>query len=204
VTGAPSTAAVLATPFQQGDNATGGLFYGDPPGGGTLQDPLVVVLLVVVGTVAVVAVERRAGGSVRLDDGGDGGDDGDDPAAARRRAVGEAVGRAADSLAADAADTEAEAFRAWADLAAELGIESPETADAETLCERAVGAGLAEDDADALAEQFEVLRYGGAATDRREREAVAALRAIEAEYAGDGGDGDDGDDDGSPATAADA
>jgi len=116
----------------------------------------------------------------------------------RQAAIGTAAGDAADRIEEDAA-LENEVYRAWAEMAEPLPVDSPETSSPAEFAEAAIDSGIAPDDVRELTDLFEEVRYGtAAATEERERRAVDALRRIERTYAdsdvGDGGPewGDDG------------
>jgi len=112
----------------------------------------------------------------------------DDPAMddeQRQAKIGSAAGDAADRIE-DDAELENEVYRAWAEMAEPLPVDSPETSSPEEFAEAAVGAGIRPDDVRELTDLFEEVRYGtAAATEARERQAVEALRRIERTYGDD-------------------
>ncbi|WP_185715556.1 DUF4129 domain-containing protein [Halocatena pleomorpha] len=99
-------------------------------------------------------------------------------------AVGTAAGRAADSIDADAALSNA-IYRAWDEMTAHLDLPRDTSTPGE-FATAAVAAGMAREDVEELTQLFETTRYDDAeATERRERRARAALRRIEQAYAPD-------------------
>jgi hypothetical protein len=163
------------------------------PGGGggesgaqaTPAVPDFLVPLVVAGlSVAAVAVllwrrGRRADGDA---------DDAESPTSTTdaSEAVGEAAGRAAERIAADA-DASNAVFDAWREMTDELGGDR-RTTTPRTFAERAVTAGMDPDDVETLTRLFEDVRYGDReVTPAVEQRALETFRRIEAAYA-DGGD----------------
>lgn len=117
-------------------------------------------------------------------------DDPDDEAPAGTYAIGRAAGRAADRIE-TGTDVENEVYRAWVEMTRHLEVDHPESSTPLEFARAAEAAGMDRDDVDELTEQFERVRYGGAAvTEERERRAVAALRRIEESYAGASVDAD--------------
>jgi hypothetical protein len=100
------------------------------------------------------------------------------------RAVGDAAGRAADDIAADA-DAENAVYRAWQEMAAALDVPNPESSTPQEFADAAVAAGMAEGDVAELTGLFEEVRYGGADPETRADRAEAALRRIESTYGGE-------------------
>jgi len=100
-------------------------------------------------------------------------------------AVGEAAGRAADDLQADASVGNT-VYRAWEEMTAALDVPRRSTTTPTEFADAAVEAGLAREDVRELTAIFEAVRYGDRpVTDERERRAETALRRIESTYAGD-------------------
>ncbi|WP_224270017.1 DUF4129 domain-containing protein [Haloprofundus salinisoli] len=98
-------------------------------------------------------------------------------------ALGEAAGRAADRIEADA-NTDNEVYSAWVEMTGLLDVERPQTSTPEEFAAAAEDAGMAREDVRELTSLFEYVRYGdGAVTAEREERAVAALRRIESTYA---------------------
>jgi hypothetical protein len=96
----------------------------------------------------------------------------------------DAAGRAADRLAADA-NLDNAVYRAWKEMTATLDVDDAETCTPREFAERAVAAGLDEEDVDTLTDLFEAVRYSDTpATDTREQRAESALRNIEQSYGG--------------------
>ncbi len=169
-------------------NATGG--SGDPggdsvlpglSGGGFLRDLSrlwLLGLLAALGLAGVVVVRR-------LDEQGE-------PEPAEREGSGRVTvprrtGRPVDRTADDHGtrgtdedeDPDNEVYRAWAEMTAQLNIESGEATTPRELERRAVTAGMAPDDVRELTALFETVRYGGeSATEDREQRAMAVLRRL--------------------------
>ncbi|MDS0280994.1 DUF4129 domain-containing protein [Haloarcula onubensis] len=100
----------------------------------------------------------------------------------RRTAVGDAAGRAADRLAAEAAPENA-VYRAWREMTAALDVSNPAATTPGEFAAAAERAGMDADDVATLTDLFESVRYGDSApTDERERRAERALRNIERAY----------------------
>lgn len=100
-------------------------------------------------------------------------------------AMGRAAGAAADRIE-DEADVTNEVYRAWREMADLLPVDRPRSSTPAEFAAAAVEAGMDRRDVDELTGLFEEVRYGGrAASDERERRAVAALRRIEETYADD-------------------
>jgi hypothetical protein len=99
-------------------------------------------------------------------------------------AIGAAAGRAADDLEAhDETELENAIYRAWAEMTDELSVDRPESSTPVEFARAAVEAGMAPDHVDELTDLFEEVRYGTAPpTDRREQQAIEALRRIERSY----------------------
>lgn len=98
-------------------------------------------------------------------------------------AIGEAAGRAADRIEADA-EADNEVYRAWREMTGYLDLSNPESTTPTEFAEAAIGIGMDPDDVNELTALFEEVRYGTAdATADREEQAVAALRRIESAYA---------------------
>jgi hypothetical protein len=103
------------------------------------------------------------------------------------KAVGAVAGEAADEIEAEGSDLENEVYRAWAEMAAALDVDHPDTSTPAEFAEAATEAGIRPDDVRELTSLFEQVRYGTAdATSDREQRAVDALRRIERYYADDG------------------
>lgn len=99
-------------------------------------------------------------------------------------AVGLAAGRAADRVA--SRETENEVYRAWREMTGLLDAPDPESRTPGEFADRAVEAGLAEEDVDELTRLFEDVRYGErAVSEEYERRAVETFRRIERRYAED-------------------
>ncbi|WP_224447638.1 DUF4129 domain-containing protein [Haloprofundus salilacus] len=106
-------------------------------------------------------------------------------------ALGEAAGRAADRIEANA-DTDNEVYRAWVEMTGLLDVDNPRTSTPSEFAAAAKDAGMAREDVRELTDIFEHVRYGdGEVTAEREQRAVAALRRIESAY-GEGSEGTDG------------
>lgn len=104
----------------------------------------------------------------------------DDTAAA----VAAAAGRGADRIE-RAPATDNEVYRTWREMTRLLGDD--EAATPREFVDRATAAGIDREDAAALTDIFEAVRYGGReASPAREQDAVAVLRRIERTYRSDG------------------
>ncbi|UPV98993.1 DUF4129 domain-containing protein [Halorussus gelatinilyticus] len=102
------------------------------------------------------------------------------------RAVGRAAGEAADRIE-TTTDVDNEVFRAWREMTDHLDVPNPRSSTPSEFAAAAVEAGMAREDVDRLTTLFEEVRYGGESpTERREEQALDALRRIEREYAGRG------------------
>jgi hypothetical protein len=101
-------------------------------------------------------------------------------------AIGDAAGRAAERIEADA-DVDNEVYDAWKEMTTYLEVDQPASSTPGEFAAAAVDAGMTREDVDELTRLFEEVRYGGADPADREQRAVAALRRIEAAYGGDGG-----------------
>ncbi|KTG10604.1 hypothetical protein AUR64_08015 [Haloprofundus marisrubri] len=97
-------------------------------------------------------------------------------------ALGEAAGRAADRIEANA-DTDNEVYRAWTEMTGLLDVERPQTSTPAEFAAAAEDAGMAREDVRELTDLFEQVRYGDSeVTADREERAVSALRRIESTY----------------------
>ena len=166
---------------------------GGVAGTGIAQSPPALALTLILGVVLLVAVAlffTQTGDDVAEDPEPEPAADSPDVAAMSRVA-----GAAADRIE-DEADVTNEVYRAWREMADLLPVDRPRSSTPAEFATAAVEAGMDRRDVDELTGLFEEVRYGGlAASDERERRAVAALRRIEAAYADDGGaDGADPDD----------
>ncbi|WP_224332627.1 DUF4129 domain-containing protein [Haloprofundus halobius] len=151
------------------------------------------LLLAVLGFVLVGAVFLLFVSTGDDDELVDGADTDDDPTP-DIAALGQAAGRAADRIEADA-DTDNEVYRAWTEMTGLLDVDNPRTSTPEEFAAAAENAGMAHEDVRELTDLFEYVRYGdGAVTADREERAVAALRRIESTYGEDGPTGGDGTD----------
>jgi hypothetical protein len=75
-------------------------------------------------------------------------------------------------------------YRAWREMTTHVGVPNPDASTPAEFAEAARRSGMAHEDVATLTALFRDVRYGGeAATEDRERQALAALRAIEARYA---------------------
>jgi hypothetical protein len=178
--------------FQLPDDGQGGLIGGGDPALGTggggggdlsptvLQEPafLTFVVLGALAVGAVVVLARSTGSTTAPTPGATAEPD---PSVA---AVGEAAGRAADRIEADAgADVENAVYHAWREMTDYLDLPRATTTPGE-FADAAVEAGMGREDVRELTDVFEAVRYGGAAPDPdREERAVDALRRIETTYA---------------------
>lgn len=174
-------------------NETGLLSGGGSPGlagtGEAVSTPTAIlgVLLVLAIAGSAVLLVRSA-----VEEQDEDGEDGETTTAGRQVAVGQVAGAAADRLEADA-NVDNEVYRAWREMTTHLDVDRPRSSTPAEFAAAAVEAGIDREDATELTALFEEVRYGGeAATDDRERRAVAALRSVEETYADD--DGDDGGD----------
>ncbi len=163
------------SPVPSGDDA---IAVSDVPS--ALDAP--VVLLVVLGLAVVVGLfvlDRTTGDS--FPDHSERGTT-NDVGRTEIHAVGTAAGRAADSIDADEALSNA-IYRAWGEMTTHLDLPRDTSTPGE-FARAATAAGMAREDVDELTRLFETTRYGDrAVTDRRERRARAALRRIERTYA---------------------
>jgi hypothetical protein len=174
--------------FQQGDGGLGsggspalpgGSQQGPGDGSSPVTDPPTLLFamfgIVLLGAVALIA--RSTGDDLSQPD-----PDEDASGPTDVAAVGRVAGRAADRIeSSDGFDNEV--YRAWDEMTRHLDVPNPTSSTPAEFARAAIDAGMAREDVDALTEVFEVVRYGAAdATERREREAVAALRRIERAY----------------------
>lgn len=99
-------------------------------------------------------------------------------------AVGDAAGRAADRLLADAdAAVTNEVYRAWREMTHPLDVDNPAASTPREFADAAVDAGIDPDDVETLTTLFERVRYGEEPLTQSDRdEVVDVLRRIEATY----------------------
>lgn len=115
--------------------------------------------------------------------------------------IGDAAGRAADRLLADAdAAVTNEVYRAWQEMTTHLPVADPGSSTPREFADAAVDAGLDPDDVETLTTLFERVRYGDERVTDDDTDTVAAvLKEIESTYADDATpdtrDSDRGDDD---------
>lgn len=113
--------------------------------------------------------------------------DADEPPDRAASAVGDAAGRAADRLLADAdAAVTNEVYRAWREMTHPLDVANPASSTPREFADAAVDAGLDADDVETLTTLFEQVRYGEEPLSETDRDRVVeVLRRIEATYAAD-------------------
>lgn len=99
--------------------------------------------------------------------------------------VGDAAGRAAERLLADAdAAVTNEVYRAWREMTTPLAVDNPAASTPREFATAAVDAGLDPEDVETLTTLFERVRYGAEPlTDEDRDQVVRVLRRIEAAYA---------------------
>ncbi|MFC6904019.1 DUF4129 domain-containing protein [Halalkalicoccus tibetensis] len=164
------------TPF--GGDGEGEATDGDDPTGPSLPAALAVLVLVLTLVGGVIALLGRSDASEEA--GSEDAEAGPDTADAA--AVGRAAGRAADRV--ENRGTENEVYRAWREMTGLLDAPDPEARTPGEFADRAVAAGISEEDVDELTRLFEDVRYGErTVSEEYERRAVETFRRIERRYA---------------------
>lgn len=167
------------TPFGGGDG-DGEPTDGDDPTGPSLPAALAVFVLLIALAGGLVTLLGRSDASEEA--GSDDAEAGSDTADAA--AVGRAAGRAADRV--TDSGTENEVYRAWREMTDLLDAPDPESRTPGEFADRAVSAGISEEDVDELTRLFEDVRYGErTVSEEYERRAVETFRRIERRYAED-------------------
>jgi hypothetical protein len=136
----------------------------------------------------LILVLRRYG--LRSDEESEDGDGDESESDEETAALGAIAGQAADRIEDGSADggsgADNEVYRAWAEMTAQLDIETGETTTPREFERQAAAAGMAPDDVRELTALFETVRYGGeSVTEDREQRAVSVLRRIESTYGGE-------------------
>lgn len=163
-----------------GGNGDGEPADGDDPTGPSLPAVLAVLVLLVALAGGLIALLGRS--DANEETGSENAEAGSDTADAA--AVGRAAGRAADRV--EDSETENEVYRAWREMTGLLDAPDPESHTPGEFADRAVAAGIREEDVDELTRLFEDVRYGErTASEEYERRAVETFRRIERRYAED-------------------
>ena len=136
----------------------------------------------------LILVLRRYG--LRSDEESEDGDGDESESDEETAALGAIAGQAADRIENGSADggsgADNEVYRAWAEMTAQLDIETGETTTPREFERQAAAAGMAPDHVRELTALFETVRYGGeSVTEDREQRAVSVLRRIESTYGGE-------------------
>jgi len=151
----------------------GGSTPGEAPPSNALPTEFLLYAGLALGIAVIVGFSRK--GPSETDDGGE---EQTEDAAERVADVGDAAGRAADSLA--ATDLENAVYRAWRDMTDALDVPATETTTPAEFRDAAVAAGLPERPVEDLTTVFREVRYGDAPTTPDRREAAReALRDVE-------------------------